>query len=410
MPIDPQSLYDHTTGEIHFSAHFDHFVGWILASSFTLIAVVTSLWLTLKHLGSFTSPLQQRHVVRILFMVPIYSCTSLLSSIEYTHALYWQLGRDCYEAFVIASFFQLLLAYLSCPIGSYPSEKERRENLRVLMRDVEVGKWIFPFGSVKWRPGTAQKGTEGPAFLWYMRLGVMQYTIIRPVSTLVSIAGEATNQYCLNSWSPRFFHIWTTVAISISVSIAMYCVLQLWNTLKTPLAPYSPMLKFLAVKSVVFLTFWQEAFLGLLVTFGAIKARTYYSAAEISNGLAAILSCFEMMVFAFLHLKAFTYRPYVRRIGASRPEPSRWSALKQVLDVRDVFREIWAGRSSFSSLLSRNLTTNPSSTSRIPLQGSRSTTRRAAIEARAGFRGGHRQRSSRKAVCRSSSGRHRHST
>lgn len=148
-------------------------------------------------------------------MVPIYAIASSLSFVFYHEALYFQLGRDCYEALIIASFFNLLLAYLSSPTTtedladddttlpylqsttSLPTalqkprrksrkaqENDRKAKLRDVMRDVKVGKWIWPFGWVKWRPAKGGRG-EGSTFLWLMRLGIMQYTILRPLTTLV---------------------------------------------------------------------------------------------------------------------------------------------------------------------------------------------------------------------------------
>ena len=59
--------------------------------------------------------------------------------------------------------------------------------------------------------------------------------------------------YCLPSWMPWFGHIYITVAISISVSVAMYCILQYYVPLQKELKPYGPVLKFMSVKLVVFM-------------------------------------------------------------------------------------------------------------------------------------------------------------
>ncbi|KAM0747580.1 DUF300-domain-containing protein [Meredithblackwellia eburnea MCA 4105] len=312
MPRDPVPFFSH--GNINFKAHD---VGWIISGIFALIACISSIWLINKHLAFFYSPYQQRHIVRILFMVPIYAIASFLSYFYYKNALYFQLLRDCYEALVIASFFNLLLSYLSAPAPTadnpipqpYATREERMAALQEVFRDVHLDKWMFPFGWVKWRPDGGGPG-EGKAFLWLMRIGIGQYVIIRPLSTFISVLGEAMGMYCLASWSPKFFHLYTSVLISVSVSIAMYCVLQLYWPLHKELEPFKPVIKFLAVKSVVFLTFWQETFLGLLKTFGLIKNHEYWSGEEIVIGLAAVLSCFEMMVFGLVHIKAFTYLPY----------------------------------------------------------------------------------------------------
>ena len=45
----------------------------------------------------------------------------------------------------------------------------------------------------------------------------------------------------------------------------MYCLILLYYTMRVELRPLSPMLKFAAIKFVVFLTFWQSVLLALLV-------------------------------------------------------------------------------------------------------------------------------------------------
>ncbi|KAK4335256.1 DUF300 domain protein [Rhodotorula toruloides] len=335
LPRDPVPFFQ--DGNINFKAHV---VGWICCAFFTLIASTTSVWLISKHLAFFYHPSEQRHIVRLLFMPVIYAVCSFLSYFFYRQALYFQLVRDCYEALVIASFFFLLLSYLSNPPSSpdspiskpYATKRERDARLRESVSNLHLKKWMWPLGRRKWRPAGGGPG-EGEAFLWWMRVCIGQYVLVRPVSTLASVIGEATGYYCLASWSPKFVHIWSSAAICVSVTVAMYCVLQLYMPLKEQLKPYSPVLKFLCVKSVVFLTFWQESG-NFLVTVGVIKDRQYWSTDEIVIGLAALLSCFEMVLFAFLHVRAFTYLPY-RALAAplhveldpEKAEPSAWDPL-----------------------------------------------------------------------------------
>ena len=98
----------------------------------------------------------------------------------------------------------------------------------------------------------------------------------------------------------------------------MYCLIQLYMPISDRLKPYNPVLKFLAVKAVVFFTFWQTTFLGLLSTFNVVKdvsshslstinlhsilnciQTPYMTADQINIGFAAILETFEMMLGAF---------------------------------------------------------------------------------------------------------------
>jgi len=51
----------------------------------------------------------QRYVVRILWMVPLYSLQSWLSLRFHESALYIETLRDCYEAYVLASFLYYII-------------------------------------------------------------------------------------------------------------------------------------------------------------------------------------------------------------------------------------------------------------------------------------------------------------
>ncbi|KAL9931438.1 hypothetical protein V8E36_009724 [Tilletia maclaganii] len=315
-PPDPVPFLSH--GNINFKAHD---VGWLVCGFMALIACGASFWLVWKHLTYYTCPPQQRHIVRMLFMVPIYSLVSFASYLFYRQALYYQVIRDCYEAVTITSFFLLLLQY----VGDTPEEQH------IVFRQVKLQKWFFPLGFWKYRP-------DGLKFLWLMKICILQYAIFRPLCTILTVGMEYMGVYCLASWMPWFGHLWMALIITISVSIAMYCVVQFYLPISEELKPYDPVLKFLAVKAVVFLTFWQESFLAVLISFGAIKDAKYWSAHEIGVGLGAILSCFEMVIFGFLHIKAFSYKPYCPA------DPTRTTrrlrAFGHVLDFRDWFRHM----------------------------------------------------------------------
>jgi hypothetical protein len=108
----------------------------------------------------------------------------------------------------------------------------------------------------------------------------------------ISVITEAAGLYCEDSWGPTWAHVYvcglcsTTIyfltgffqlvaIVSISVSIAMYCLLQLYFVISADIAPYRPLLQLFSVKAVVFLTFWQGALLGVLASFGVVKDVCY---------------------------------------------------------------------------------------------------------------------------------------
>ncbi|XP_058290366.1 transmembrane protein 184A isoform X3 [Hylobates moloch] len=90
-----------------------------LARGVSGIFVWTALVLTCHqiylHLRSYTVPQEQRYIIRLLLIVPIYAFDSWLSLLllgDHQYYVYFDSVRDCYEAFVIYSFLSLCFQYL----------------------------------------------------------------------------------------------------------------------------------------------------------------------------------------------------------------------------------------------------------------------------------------------------------
>ncbi|KAJ3517263.1 hypothetical protein NLJ89_g614 [Agrocybe chaxingu] len=320
-------------------------VGWIISGVLALISTVVSFWLISKHLQWYTNKREQRYIVRLLFLVPLYAIVSFASFLFWNQSTPIILVRDAYEAIVLTAFFYLLLMYLS-----HDPEEQRRIFLKKgLSREAgalarqkggKIPNWVWPMGFVKWKP------KDGLYFLQLMKWGVLQYCVIRPTSTLAAVILDYVGLYCESSWGFGWGHVYIILLISISVTIAMYCLIQLYVPVSKELAPHKPLLKLFSVKAVVFLTFWQATGLSVLSMFGVVKGTKHMTAEDINIGIGAILETFEMMLFAFLHIRAFTYKPYMENPSKSGPPPSKtpqWRSLGHAMDFRETFREIWEG-------------------------------------------------------------------
>ncbi|THH10664.1 hypothetical protein EW145_g1178 [Phellinidium pouzarii] len=126
----------------------------------------------------------------------------------------------------------------------------------------------------------------------------------------------------------------------------MYCLFQLYLPISECLAPHRPLLKLFSIKAVVFLTFWQATFLSILSFAGVVKDTQYMTADDINIGIGAILETVEMTIFALLHIKAFSYKPYCTPFAdpdvLSQRRP-RLRALLHAFDFRETLRELWTG-------------------------------------------------------------------
>lgn len=140
LQIDEDPLWDH-------GLTF-HQLGLIISAVFGLISVIIALFLIFQHATRYLKPFEQKHIIRILFMIPIYSTVSFLSYLHYKHAIYYQVLRDCYEAFAISSFFTLLCHYIA------PNLHEQK----VFFRTMEPKNWFWGVFGLQKCTGGENKG------------------------------------------------------------------------------------------------------------------------------------------------------------------------------------------------------------------------------------------------------------
>ncbi|GLD48691.1 transmembrane protein 184ba isoform X1 [Lates japonicus] len=74
---------------------------------FVWTALILTCHQIYMHLRFYSSPREQRHIVRILFIVPIYAFDSWLSLLFFTndqYYVYFDTVRDCYEGKGVVMF------------------------------------------------------------------------------------------------------------------------------------------------------------------------------------------------------------------------------------------------------------------------------------------------------------------
>jgi hypothetical protein len=142
-------------------------------------------------------------------------------------------------------------------------------------------------------------------------ISIFQYCFIRPFFTVVAVIAQSQDRYCQSSKDPRYAYIWVAGFEAVSVTIAMYCLIQFYIQLKEDLAPHRPFLKVLCIKLVIFFCFWQSWIISLLtVEGGPLKASETIAGPDLRIGIPSMLTCVEMAIFALLHLWAFPWSPY----------------------------------------------------------------------------------------------------
>ncbi|CRG87120.1 Transmembrane protein 184C [Talaromyces islandicus] len=281
-----------------------HRLGLILCAAFGLVAICCSVFLMFAHATHYSKPREQRHIIRILFMVPIYSVASFLCFLYYRKSVYFEVLCECYEAFAISAFFTLLCHYIA------PDLHTQKDYFRT----IRPQPWLWPLnwfakccGGERgcWR--TPRSGLTWFNIIW---ICIFQYCVIRVSMTIVAVVTEAFGRYCEASLSPAYSHVWTLVIESIAVSIAMYCLIQFYVQIRLDVAQYSPFLKILSIKLVIFLSFWQTTVISFLTSSGAMSPSEKVGYQDIKIGIPNLLICLEMSIFAVLHFWAFPFQPY----------------------------------------------------------------------------------------------------
>jgi hypothetical protein len=193
-----------------------HKLGIIICAGFALFAIAISLILITLHATHYSKPREQRHIIRILCMVPIYVTVAFLSFWRYHKSVYFTVLGNCYEAFAIAAFFSLLCHYIAPDLHTQ----------KAYFRGIQPEPWVWPAtwftrccGGDRgcWR--TPRSGLTWFNVIW---VAVFQYCFIRVAMTAVAVITEAFGRYCESSLSPVFSHVWVR-SFTIVAHAPDYC-------------------------------------------------------------------------------------------------------------------------------------------------------------------------------------------
>ncbi len=89
-----------------------HDVAWLVASIFTAMTVFMSVREIRLHLVNYSSPPLQKHIIRILWMPPVYAVNCYVSMRFDSAGVYLTVIRELYEAFCVWSFMALMMEFL----------------------------------------------------------------------------------------------------------------------------------------------------------------------------------------------------------------------------------------------------------------------------------------------------------
>ncbi|KAK7057130.1 organic solute transporter Ostalpha-domain-containing protein [Favolaschia claudopus] len=325
--IDQSSFWD--SGNLHWDKHR---IGWAIAGGTSALTVIISIFSVLGHCRNYTNRDQQRQIIRILYMPPVYAVISFLSYRYFRDYTYYSLVEVVYEAITMSAFLLLLIEYVADSATGHKAENAiARKDKRPL---------LMPFCCFRYRPTKAY-------FMYSVKWSVLQYVVIRPAVSIAGIVTQALNVLCESEgFNVHYANVYLEAIDFVSISIALYGLLLFYSLTKDELVGRRPLAKFLSIKLIVMFTFYQS-FVFSALSDRVLKATDYWTTTNIADGLNALAICIEMIFFSAFMMWAFTSNEYKRKAGT--PATSIWRPLWDSINYSDFAVEIFGSLRFFMS-------------------------------------------------------------
>lgn len=110
----------------------------------------------------------------------------------------------------------------------------------------------------------------GEKFLRYSTFGILQYIPIKIIMSVVTLITSSLDVYGEGQFfNPKVAYPYTCFILNVSQGCALYCLVLFFLGTKDELAPVKPLPKFLAIKAIIFFTYWQSIIINGL-TYGGV--------------------------------------------------------------------------------------------------------------------------------------------
>jgi hypothetical protein len=346
-----------------------HSTAWLVAGTFTALACGYTVREVMGHLANYRIPVLQRNIIRILWIVPVYSLACWLGLRFLQERVYFGVVRELYEALVVYSFMRMMTDFMDSLARSEGT------NTVALLGTQPAAHHMFPVsllakcGLVDEAPAMVSADGRSSPFLFETKLGVLQYVPISIFCALLSAALELCGWLHEGRMQGMFTHGWVYLVVIRNVSQfwALYSLVMFYHGTAKLLAPISPFAKFLSIKLVIFATFWQKIIIVFakhedLLPLDNIYGNWYQNRTDsgwgdpveskeefdelAAVGIQNILICFEMFLAAVAHRHVFSHKDFrPQPQGGDESQSGRGtlafsSALGHIFQVDDVAGEV----------------------------------------------------------------------
>jgi hypothetical protein len=169
---------------------------------------------------------------------------------------------------------------------------------------------------------------------------------VKPLMGILTLILQAFKKYHDGDFRPNGGYLYITIINNFSISLALYALFLFYSATKVMLKPYNPVIKFFAVKSVIFLTFWQGVLLAVFEQTKVIEAfegSTNLSAGTVAAGWQNFIICIEMFFASILLRFAFPHTAYLNSIRSNNSRvvtmQSISSNLKETMNPKDIMND-----------------------------------------------------------------------
>ena len=222
--------------------------------------------------------------------------TSWLSLVFPSSAGYLAIIKDGYEAYIIYQFLSFCISVLG--------KGDRSKVVDLLSKQVDHLTPPFRLFPCCCKPQYEDDRALADAILTQCQAFTMQFVFWRPVTTIANFLLNKYQYYGLadNPHDYRAPQFYVTLIQNLSIFIAFAGLLKFYHAVDKDLEWCRPFAKFLCIKGVVFMTFWQGLALTILAETTDVGGGDAENWAESAQNF---LICLEMLLFSIAHFYCF---------------------------------------------------------------------------------------------------------
>jgi hypothetical protein len=240
-----------------------------------------------------------RHVgilILSLFFRP-QATTSWLSLVFPSSAGYLAIVKDGYEAYIIYQFLSFCISVLG--------KGDRNKVVDLLSKQVDHLTPPFRLFPCCCKPHYEDDRALADAILTQCQAFTMQFVFWRPVTTIANFLLNKYQYYGLsdNPHDYRAPQFYVTLIQNLSIFIAFAGLLKFYHAVDKDLEWCRPFAKFLCIKGVVFMTFWQGLALSVLAETTDVGGGG--NSDQWAESAQNFLICLEMLLFSIAHFYCF---------------------------------------------------------------------------------------------------------